>query len=231
MKSKCRLVPISDDMQAVAITEFLQFLEPMRGIAGTVTLGHSCHSVCHGSFLSVQQAGDSRVSSPMPLFTTCEMKVRYVVGSLDVSVYPANVDMVKSAFNTLGSVCAMAGSHCGWVMLPMYQSQTTQQAWLKHRRSISEALHKMNLNVTNEVAILFEKPEGSRDGRPMQQPAQVGIHSNYFSSSPWLESKALLDGRIESCQLIKITDFIGYDPEAQRPGASSRVEQTHGYQF
>eukprot|EP00434_Breviolum_minutum_P027937 symbB.v1.2.024718.t1/scaffold2362.1/size81346/1 len=36
MKTKCRLVPISDDMQAVATTEFLQFLEPMRGIAGTV---------------------------------------------------------------------------------------------------------------------------------------------------------------------------------------------------
>ena len=71
-------------------------------------------------------------------------------------------------------------------MLPMYQSQTTQQAWLKHRRSISEALHKMNLNVTNEVAILFEKPEGSRDGRPMQQPAQItfrrphGLRAKHF---------------------------------------------------
>lgn len=156
------------------------------------------------------------------------MTVRYVVGCLDVSVYPANVEMVKSAFNTLGSVCAMAGSHCGWVMMPIFQTQTTQQAWMKHRRTIDEALVKMNLNVTNEVAILFAKPEGSRDGRPMQQPAKVAIHSNYVSSSPWLDSKAVQDGRIESCQLIKITDFIGYDPEAQRPGAASRVEQSHG---
>ncbi len=67
MKSKCRLVPVGEDAQAVAITEFLQFLEPMRGIAGTVSLGHAYGSVCHGSFLCVQQAGVSRVSSPWPL--------------------------------------------------------------------------------------------------------------------------------------------------------------------
>ena len=38
MKTKCCLVPVQEDMQAVGTSEFLKFLEPMRGVAGTVYL-------------------------------------------------------------------------------------------------------------------------------------------------------------------------------------------------
>ena len=38
MKTKCCLVPVEDDMQALGTSEFLKFLEPMRGVAGTVCL-------------------------------------------------------------------------------------------------------------------------------------------------------------------------------------------------
>ena len=48
-----------------------------------------------------------------------------------------------------------------------------------------------------------------------------------MGSSPFLETSACQDARVGPCELIKITDFIGYDSE-QRPGASARVEQTLG---
>ena len=143
-----------------------------------------------------------------------------------MTVFPANAERVKSAFNILSSVCAMSSSHCGWLMMPVHQTQTNQQALMKHRRSVEDALVKTSINLTNEVAILFQKPDGARDGRPMQQPARIAIHNNYVPTSPFLESTACQDARTGPCQLIKITDFIGYDPEAQRPGASARVEQS-----
>lgn len=39
MKAKCCLVPVDDDMQTIGTSEFLKFMEPMRGAAGTVNLG------------------------------------------------------------------------------------------------------------------------------------------------------------------------------------------------
>lgn len=97
---------------------------------------------------------------------------------------------------------------------------------MKHRRSIEDALVKCSINLTNEVAILFQKPDGARDGRPMSQPARVALHNNYATNSPFVEGQACQNGRVGPCELIKITDFIGYDPDAQRPGASARVEQS-----
>ena len=111
-------------------------------------------------------------------------------------------------------------------MMPVHQTQTNQQALMKHRRSIEDALVKTSMNLTNEVAILFQKPDGARDGRPMSQPARICMHTNYVQSSPFLDSAACQDARVGPCELIKITDFVGYDPEAQRPGASARVEQS-----
>ena len=153
--------------------------------------------------------------------------LRYVVAGLDVTVFPANADRVKSAFSILGAVCAMSGSHCGWVMMPVHQAQTAQTALMKHRRSIEDALVKASMNLTNEAAILFQKPEGTHDNRLMSQQARVVLHSNYVTGSPFNECDAVQNARVGPCPLIKITDFIGYDPESQRPGASARVEQTH----
>lgn len=109
--------------------------------------------------------------------------------------------------------------------MPVFQTQTAETALMKHRRSIEDGLMKSSINLTNEVAILFEKPEGVRDGRPMSQPARVAIHTNYVQTSPFLESDAVQTARCGPCQLIKISDFIGFDPDS-RPGASARVEQS-----
>lgn len=148
------------------------------------------------------------------------------MASLDVTVFPANAERVKAAFNIASAVCAMSSSHCGWIMMPVHQAQTNQQALMKHRRAIEDSLVKASINLTSEVAILFSKPDGARDGRAMSQPARVGIHSSYMQSCPFLESAACQNARVGPCELIKITDFIGFDSEGQRPGASARVEQS-----
>ena len=223
MKTKCNLLPVEDNMQSVGTAAFLQFLQPMRGISGTLMLGSQepwnpftvcCPTVGFSVGLS---------------FEVCSHIIcgRYVVASLDVTVFPANAERVKAAFDIISSVCSMSSSHCGWIMMPVHQAQTNQQALMKHRRHIEDSLVKASINLTSEAAILFAKPDGARDGRSMSQPARVGIHSSYMGSSPFLETSACQDARVGPCELIKITDFIGYDSE-QRPGASARVEQTLG---
>ena len=87
---------------------------------------------------------------------------------------------------------------------------------------------KLNLNLKNEVAILFKKPDRARDGRPMSQMARVAIHKQFVANSPWTNSPVVQDGRVGPCELIKISDFLGFDQEAQRPGAAARVEQNLG---
>lgn len=160
---------------------------------------------------------------------------RYVCACLDVTVYPANAEFVKNAFNILGSVCAMSSSHCGWVMFPVHQDQTVESALMGHRRAIEDGMLKLNLNLKSEVAILFKKPEGSRDGRPMSQMARLAMHKQFTTGSPWLNSQSVQNGCVGPCELIRVTDFIGYDPEAQRPGAAARVEQSlsayQGFRF
>ena len=153
------------------------------------------------------------------------LDLRYVVASLDVTIYPANAEFMKAAFNMLGTVASMSSAHCGWVMLPVHQDQTVETALVRHRRAIEDGLMKLNVNLRNEVAILFKKPEGARDGRPMSQWARLGIHKTFTSTSPWLGSQAVLEGRVRPCELIKISDFVGFDQESQRPGAAARVEQ------
>ena len=147
------------------------------------------------------------------------------MASLDVTVYPANAELMRTAFAVLSAVSAMSSAHCGWVMLPVYQDQTNETAVMRHRRAIEDGLMKLGLNLKNEIAILFKKAEGARDGRPMSQMARLAITKQFLTTSPWLSSDAVQDGRVGPCELIKISDFIGFDQEAQRPGAAARVEQ------
>lgn len=155
--------------------------------------------------------------------------IRYVVASVDASVFPANAFLVKNCNNMLGQVLAMASSHCGWAMFPVHQDQTGEATLIRHRRAIEDAMLKMGINLKNEVAILFKKPDGARDGRPMSQAARLVVHKNFVQSSPWQNSEVVSEGRIGPCELIRIQDFIGFDPEAQRPGAAARVEQRLGH--
>lgn len=150
---------------------------------------------------------------------------RYVVASLDMTIYPASATLVKTAFNILGSAAAMSPAHAGFIFLPVFQKQTTDLARIKHRRIIEDYLVKHNMSYRQDVACLYDKPDStSRDGRPMSQVCVMTTHPSYLDS-PWQESEASTTGRIGPFPLIRIADLLGYD-ESTRPSASARVEQT-----
>lgn len=152
--------------------------------------------------------------------------LRYCIAAMDMTLYPAFAAYVKNAFQILGSVTAMSPGHCGFIMLPVFQKQTTDVARIKHRRAIEDFLIKGSMSYGQEVAVLYNKPDsGPRDGRPMSQVCVLTWHTSYKDSSPWSESDAMTSGRIGPYPLIRISDMVGYD-EATRPSASARVEQT-----
>lgn len=189
MDSSCQIVAVTEesaaDLQTTGFQAFLKFVEPFRGISGTL----------------------------------------YVMVGLDLTVYPADAAYVQSCFAVLSQVVSMSPAYAGWILLPVHQSQTTQSALVKHRRAVEDALVKLNLSLRHEVAVLYQKPEGSRDGRGLAQQARFVLHSQHANASnPWNESPAVSDLRVGPCPLAKITEFIGYDPDA-RPGAAARVEQ------
>ncbi|CAK9076028.1 unnamed protein product [Durusdinium trenchii] len=93
----------------------------------------------------------------------------YCVAAMDMTLYPAGANYVKNAFGVLSSVTAMSPCHCGFIMLPVLQKQTTDVARIKHRRTIEDYLIKNNMSYGQEVAVLYNKPDStSRDGRPMR---------------------------------------------------------------
>lgn len=149
-----------------------------------------------------------------------------------MTLYPALASYVKNSFHILGSVAAMSPAHCAFIMLPVDQKQTTDQARVKHRRLIEDFLFKSNMSYGQELAVLYTKPEsGPRDGRPMSQVSLLSFHNSYlYSDNPWVEGDAMVHGRVGPVPLIKISDMLGYDG-ASRPSASARVEQILGFKM
>ena len=152
------------------------------------------------------------------------------MAAMDMTVYPADAVYVKNAFNVLGSVASVSPNHADFIMLPVFQRQTTEVARIKHRRAIEDALLKSNLMCGQEFAVLFNKPDSSaNDGRPMAQVCLLPLHSGY-GNSPWATVDALQSGRLGPFPLIRVSDMLGYD-EVTKPSASARVEQKIGFQW
>ena len=149
------------------------------------------------------------------------------MGSMDLTVFPANSEYMKAAYQIMGSVLAMSSAHCGWIMLPVLQSQTNENALSKHRRQIEDSMKLLGVSLQNESAILFERAEGARDGRPLPQVARLALHKSFVQSSAWNESTVVTDGRCGPCQLLRISDFIDYDPDV-RLGPAARLQQKLG---
>ncbi|CAK9097688.1 FO synthase subunit 1, partial [Durusdinium trenchii] len=141
-----------------------------------------------------------------------------------MTLYPPGAAYVKSAFHVLASVTAMSPQHCGFIMLPVLQKQTTDIARIKHRRTIEDHLVKGNMSIGQETTVFYVKPDaGPRDGRPLAHVCLMTTHNSY-SDTPWMEADPVTAGRVGPFPLIRISDMLGYD-EATRPSASARVEQ------
>lgn len=149
---------------------------------------------------------------------------RFCIAAMDMTLYPPSASYVKAAFAVLSSVTAMSPCHCGFIMQPVLQKQTTEVARIKHRRMIEDFLVKGSMSYGQETTVFYAKPDaGPRDGRPLSHVC-VLTTNNTYSETPWSESDAVSAGRVGPFPLIKVADMLGYD-EATRPSAGARVEQ------
>lgn len=144
--------------------------------------------------------------------------------SFDATVWPANASQVSNATSVLSQLLAMSSTHMGWVLYPILQSQTTQQAMVKRRHLLDLALLKGQVSLGNSVQVLYTKPTSTaKDSRSLAQPALATFHQTY-NDPAWASSEAVKQGKVGPCPLLKIADFQGYD-DTSKPGASARAEQ------
>ncbi|CAK9072657.1 unnamed protein product, partial [Durusdinium trenchii] len=149
---------------------------------------------------------------------------RYAVVSFDATIWPANASQVSNATSVLSQLLAMSSTHMGWVLYPILQSQTTQQAMVKRRHLLDLALLKGQVSLGNSVQVLYTKPTSTaKDSRSLAQPALATFHQTY-NDPAWASSEAVKQGKVGPCPLLKIADFQGYD-DTSKPGASARAEQ------
>ncbi|CAK9073503.1 unnamed protein product [Durusdinium trenchii] len=152
----------------------------------------------------------------------------YVLASLDCTVFPANGNYVAGAVKTLATILSMGANHMGFLQFPVCQSQTSPTAMLKHRHHLENAFVKAGLTIVNSLQVLYSKDGATaRDTRSLWQSGQATFHT-HFQDHAFQESSAVVQGKLGPCPLARISEFLGYD-DAQRPGASARVEQNLDY--
>lgn len=157
------------------------------------------------------------------------MRPRYVIRAADFTVFPANASYVTKCLNAFSALLSMTSNAVGFLMYPVWQTQTSEAALLKHRQLLDNNLLKAGLSMKNLVQILYSKPDSTaRDGRQLAQLGLATFHS-HFESHAFALSKPVKEGKLGPCPLIKVSEFLGYDQEVSKPGASARVEQILGF--
>ena len=144
---------------------------------------------------------------------------------LDATVFPANASYMSNANKTFSALLSMTSNAVGIVLMPVYQTQTTPGALLKHKHLLETNLMNAGLSTHHTIQVLFAKPDSSaKDARALCQTAIACFHT-HVSEHAFTSSVAIREGKLGPCNLAKISDFIGYDGELSKPGAAARVEQ------
>ncbi len=150
---------------------------------------------------------------------------RYLIVCMDCTVFPANAIYVGSALKTFSALLSMTSNAIGLLLYPVWQKQTTEGALIRHRQQLDNALLKAGLSMRNLVQFLWSKPDSSaRDGRALSQIGLATFHS-HFDNHAFSACKPVREGMCGPCPLLKIADFLGYDQDVSKPGASARAEQ------
>ena len=158
--------------------------------------------------------------------------LRYIICALDTTVFPANGPHLQAAVQTLTTLLSSSSTMIGFVLYPQFQSQTSHAALVKHKHLLDNSLMKGGVTLINTVQILFSKPDSTtRDTRPLCQPAMAVFHTHFGTHVCQQKSAAVRQGKVGPCPLLRIGDFVGYDGDLSKPGASARVEQTLGFRF
>ena len=150
--------------------------------------------------------------------------LRLVLCGYDATVFPSNATYVRQSITALATILGMGSDYCGHYQAPVFQSQTTMSAMIKHRRLIEDQMISNKLSIVNSFQLLYSKEESTaRDTRALSQQCIGLVHAN-FPESSWLASRALVEGKLGPVPLLPFAQFLGYD-DTTRPGASARVEQ------
>lgn len=153
---------------------------------------------------------------------------RFVLCGLDCTVWPSNATYVGNCFDAFTHVLAMSPHHGGHCQTPIMQSQTTTDAWVKHRRLLEDSLKKGGMDITVPVTLSFDKASNhANDKRPSNHGCLFVTAISHQQASPWMSSAAVSSGLIGPCQLIRVNEMQGFDPD-NRFGAASRTEQCLG---
>ena len=153
------------------------------------------------------------------------MELRLVLSSVDCCVWPSNASYVANCFNAFNNILAMSPTHCGHVQLPVMQSQTSTEAWLKHRRMAEDILKKAGMDITVAVSLTFDKSSNhANDRRTVNHLCNFITASSHQQGNAWSNCAAATTGVIGPCQLIRVSDMRGFDPD-NRFGAAARTEQ------
>ncbi|CAK9078225.1 unnamed protein product [Durusdinium trenchii] len=149
---------------------------------------------------------------------------QYIILTLDCTVFPANSTYLAASLKTFATLLSMSSTMIGLVLYPVYQTQTSEAALVKHKQQLDNALLKGGLSVIHMIQVLYEKPDSTaKDSRGLYQPALASFHG-HFSNHSFQQCLPVREGKLGPAPLIKVGDFIGYDSDSQ-PGASARVEQ------
>ena len=141
-------------------------------------------------------------------------------------MFPANGPHLQAAVQTLTTLLSMSSNMIGFVLYPQFQSQTTANALVKRKHLLDNSLVKGGVTLVNHVQVLFSKPDSTaRDNRPLPQPAMACFHTHFAQNEFQQKSVAVRQGKLGPCPLLRIADFLGYDGDLAKPGASARVEQ------
>ncbi|CAK9036023.1 unnamed protein product [Durusdinium trenchii] len=173
---------------------------------------------------------DDTLESAAPQFLKFKEQFRgkgeeYLICVMDFTVFPANASYVAAALKTFAALLSMTSNAVGLVMYPVWQTQTSESALVKHRQLLDNAFLKAGLSMKNLVQLLYTKPDSpARDARSLSQLGLATFHS-HFDSHAFANCKPVREGKLGPCPLIKISEFVGYDLEVSKPGASARVEQ------
>lgn len=159
-----------------------------------------------------------------------KLSFRYTICTLDCTVFPANASYLAHALKTFTTLMSMGSTMIGLVLFPVFQSQTSESAVVKHKQQLELALMKGGLTVMNLIQILYSKPDSTtRDSRSLHQLSMASFHTHYPAHA-FANCTPVREGKLGPVPLLRVGDFVGYDGDT-KPGASARVEQTFGFQY
>ena len=156
------------------------------------------------------------------------LALRFVLCGLDTCVWPSNSVYVANCLATFINVLAMSPNNAGHCQTPVMQSQTTTDAWVKHKRVLEDTLKKGRMDITVPVTLTFDKSScHANDKRCVNHPCLFVSAVDHQQPNAWMTSSAVSKGIIGPCPLIRVLDMKGFDPD-NRFGSASRTEQFLG---